>query len=472
MQTHKAVWLAALGFICWTLLSFSAAFCAEARQAAKIEFISFEAARPILAAFSDSIPAELKPASSLSAAKWSAWVQKADRQVRDRLNGGDEDTLTNLLRFGVSFTHEYRIDDDYLARFGSSSLVNSFAETRAKDLVRILAAPKTWPANSAQGFGRMRNFLLKKGFSFQTPEQRKRIIRYLLENLGRMRDDMFRYRAPTSEAANSQRFAQRGISLDTNLWPDFLLDQHFQRMLQNGLLRPGSVRKIGIVGPGLDFANKEKGNDFYPPQTIQPFAVLDSLIRLGLATADAELYTFDISSNVNFHIIGAKENALAGNAYTLQLPWNVGARHSEEYRKNFIAYWQHLGDQIGESVSPIPVPEAVSETQTRAVRIPPAVVNRLTPVDVNIVYQREALSPQQGFDLIIGTNIFIYYGAFEKSLARANVAAILKPGGFLLSNDEFPDTPTSGLEKSLETTLLVARNPDRADTMYCYQKQK
>ena len=57
-------------------------------------------------------------------------------------------------------------------------------------------------------------------------------------------------------------------------------------MVEKGLLRPGSVQKIAIVGPGLDFANKEKGNDFYPPQTIQPFAMLDSLTRLGVARSD------------------------------------------------------------------------------------------------------------------------------------------------------------------------------------------
>jgi hypothetical protein len=49
---------------------------------------------------------------------------------------------------------------------------------------------------------------------------------------------------------------------------------------------------------------------------------------------------------------------------------------------------------------------------------------------------------------------------------------MLKPGGFLLSNDKFPDTVPSGLTNALDTTLLVARDPDRTDTMYCYRKEK
>jgi hypothetical protein len=459
------------------LFSTAAALSAFSQDTPKKEFISYEAAKPVVAAFADSLPADLKPANSLDAAKWSAWVRKADREVRDRLNKGEEDTLTNLLRFGVTFTKEYRIDDDYLARYGSSSLVDSFAEHRANDLIRVLSKPDTWTPNSSEGMERMQAFLAKKGFSLKTPDERKGVKKFLLDNLAHMRDDVQRYRAPVNEATRAQLFKDRGISLDTNLWPDFLLDQHFRRMVEKGLLKPGSVTKIAIVGPGLDFANKEKGNDFYPPQTIQPFAVLDSLIRLGIAKADAvELYTLDISSEVNYHVAGARKNAIAGHAYTIQLPWNTAARHTPEYRKNFVEYWQRLGDQIGEPVAPIQAPDSVpgaaTDMQTRAVKIRPGIVRRVQPLDMNIVYQREPLAAQQGFDLVIGTNIFIYYDAFEQSLARANVATMLKPGGFLLSNDKFPENVSSGLASALDTTLLIARDPDRTDTMHCYRKEK
>jgi hypothetical protein len=436
------------------------------------EFISFEAAKPSLAAYSDTLPLELKPADALDAGKWTAWVQKADRGVRDRLNQGEEDTLTNLLRFGVTFTNEFRIDDEYLMRYGKSSLVDSFADHRANDLIRTLAAPGSWTTNSSEGLSRMRDFLQKKGFAFKTPADRAKLKKYLLDNLARMRDDVLRYRSPADENTRAQLFKDRGISLDTNLWPDFLLDRHFRRMKENGLLKPGSVVKIAIVGPGLDFANKEKGNDFYPPQTIQPFAVVDSLLRLGVAQADTvQVYTFDISSEVNFHVSHARKNALAGRAYTIQLPWNTAARQTDEYRNGFVEYWDRLGDQIGQAVSPIQVPSAAAETQTRAVRIRADVVKHLTPVDMNIVYQRAPLPSPQEFDLIIGTNIFVYYDAFEQSLARANIAAMLKPGGYLLSNDKFPDAVPSELTHAVDTTLVVARDPERTDTMYCYRKQ-
>jgi hypothetical protein len=97
-------------------------------------------------------------------------------------------------------------------------------------------------------------------------------------------------------------------------------------------------------------------------------------------------------------------------------------------------------------------------------------VKRITPLDVNIVFQRLEVPPQQAFDLIIGTSIFTYYDGFEQSLARANVAAMLRPGGFLLSNDKLPDTVPSGLENVLGTKIEMSHDPQILDYIFCYQR--
>jgi len=288
-----------------------------------------------------------------------------------------------------------------------------------------------------------------------------------------MRDDFLKYRAQNKDEHRFQLFQDRGISLDTNLWPDYQLDVHFRNMVEKGLLKPGSVHRVAIVGPGLDFANKEAGSDFYPPQTTQPSAVLDSLLRLGLADPSRiELYTLDISQDVNLHIAHARKNAALGHPYVVQLAWNTARPMSEEYRKNFSDYWQQLGSKIGTSIAPIPVPSSADAIRSRAVKIPPGVVHQLTPIDMNIVYQRLALPPEQAFDLVIGTNIFIYYGEFEQSLARANVAAMLRSGGFLLSNDKLPDTVPSGLTDVLDTPVVSSVQPLVRDVVFCYQRGK
>ena len=147
---------------------------------------------------------------------------------------------------------------------------------------------------------------------------------------------------------------------------------------------------------------------------------------------------------MNLHIEAARKNAALGRPYTIQLPWYANGRWTNEFRTSFIEYWQALGSKIGDPVAAIPVPEAAVGFQTRALKVRPAVVNRVNPVDMNIVFQRLPLPPAERFDLIIGTNIFLYYGAFEQSLARANVSAMLKPGGYLLSNDKLQDTVPSG----------------------------
>jgi len=81
-----------------------------------------------------------------------------------------------------------------------------------------------------------------------------------------------------------------------------------------------------------------------------------------------------------------------------------------------------------------------------------------------------ALPPAERFDLIIGTNIFLYYDGFEQSLARANVAAMLKPGGYLLSNDKLQDTVTSGLEQVMVTEIPMTVPPVITDHIYCYRR--
>jgi SAM-dependent methyltransferase len=105
------------------------------------------------------------------------------------------------------------------------------------------------------------------------------------------------------------------------------------------------------------------------------------------------------------------------------------------------AYWQSLGDQVGRAVDPVRPPEAFSAPETRAIRIRPEVVRALKPMDLDIVLEHLDLAPQDQFDLIVGTNIFIYYDEFHQQLALENAGAMLKPGGLLLTNDRLPEVP-------------------------------
>ncbi len=426
------------------------------------EFMPLDSARPVLQKFGSADAGH--PGPSVSSQEWLAWLQKSDAQVRQRLDVGEEDSLTNLLRFGVTYTTEYRIDDEYLVRYGQSSLVNAFAENRANDLVRALASP-----SKNQGFVEMRAFVEKKGFALNSVASRNKLKAYLLANLARMQKDLLQARQE-AKSNRDQMFQNRGISLDSNLWPDYALDLSLQQMLKQGLLTPGSVRRVAIVGPGLDFVNKQEGVDYYPPQTTQPFAVLDSLLRLGLAKPEiVQIYSLDISPRVNLHINNVLNNATQGRPYVVQLPWYSDGRWTDDFRAKFTQYWQNLGSQVGQPVAAIAVPAASPGFSTRAIEIRPAMVSRISPVDINIVFQRLPLAPEERFDIVIGTNIFLYYGGFEQSLARANIASMLKPGGVLLSSDKLADTVPAGLEQVSVTDIPMTTPPVMTDYIYCYR---
>lgn len=428
------------------------------------EFMPLDSALPAIDKLRATDGHGLTP--TINSHDWLAWLQRSDARVRERLDAGEEDSLTNLLRFGVTYTKEYRIDDEYLVLYGQSSLVNSFAENRTNDLIKALAA-----SNRNQGFQEMRAFVESKGFSVNSPAGQKKLKAYLLANLARMQKDFLQAQSESKSNPNKS-FQHRGISLDSNLWPDYDLDLALQTLLKAKMLQAGQVERVAIVGPGLDFVNKQEGVDYYSPQTTQPFAVLDSLLRLRLAKpSNIDVYTLDISPRVNLHIETARKKAARGQDYTIQLPWYAEGRWTDEFRRSFTQYWRALGSQIGAPVGAIPVPSQSPGFETRAIKIRASIVGRVKPIDTNIVYQQLPLPPNKRFDLMIGTNIFIYYGKFEQSLARANIAATLKPGGFLLSNQQLEDAVPSGLEQVMVIDVPMTGSPVITDHIYCYRRK-
>ncbi len=453
---HKKRSQALALFFVW--IGFCCALPAQAPQ-----YVPFSAAQPILKSYLNSLPAELKPNGQPTAAAWDAWVRRNDQEIRTRLERGEEDTLTNLLRLGVTYTKQERISYGYLERYGKDKYIDSLADKRADDLIRALAAP-----HANEGMTDFRKFLEKHGFNLNTPAGRQKVKAYMLANLARMRDEVIRTEAElySKKGADlSQQFKNRGISTDSNLYPDYTLELHLRHMMQQGLLKPGSIRRVAIVGPGLDFVNKNSGSDFYPPQSTQPFAVIDTLARLQLADpAAVELVTFDISSRVNKHLARARAEAAAGKWYDMQLLASPSDQWNKDYASGFNDYWQHLGSEIGKPAPRIPVPDAAADIWNRAVSVRPAVVERVTPEDMNVVFQTIPLAPDKRFDLVIGTNIFVYYDSFEQSLARANLATMIRPGGYLITNEALAGNAPTGLADSLQTNIAVSSG----DTEHAY----
>jgi len=96
------------------------------------------------------------------------------------------------------------------------------------------------------------------------------------------------------------------------------------------------------------------------------------------------------------------------------------------------------------------------------VKVRPAIVLRVRPRSLDVVYERLALPAGEKFDLIIGTNIFVYYGAFEQTLAELNLAAMLRDGGVVLTNDSLPTNGEAAAlhEIGFSTTVYSERKND------------
>ena len=444
----------------------------------KASYIPYEAARPILEALGEVAPAELKTVDQAGMpSAWSKWAVRRDTEIRARLIQGDEDSLINFLLFGTSYTRKPRITLKALAESrqkANSTEAASFLEIvkgRADDFVQGVAAPGS---NERLLFAR--RFFEAKGYDVKTVAARNRLKQYMLDSLNRVLGENASYAkilesarmlGNSSEefAERSKLFRDRGLSSDTSLMPNFAIERSLASMKSKQLLSPASVRRVAIIGPGLDFTDKQDGYDFYPQQTIQPFALIDSLIRHGLArTNDLRVFTLDLSTRVNDHLSRARARAAQGMSYVVQLPCD------SQWKPEFVDYWSKFGNQIGSVTTPVVVPSALGEIKVRAVKIRPAVVSMISPTDLNIVLQRLDLPAGEQFDLVVATNILVYYDVFEQSLALSNIEKMLKPGGFLLSNNALLELPGTLMHSVDYETVVYSDQANDGDHIVWYQR--
>lgn len=430
--------------------------------------ITVEQASDVLSALRGNLPAGLRGRAAAELKRlWPQWVEQHDRDVRARLARGDEDSLVNFWLYGTSFTTQ----PPAVGRASPlpAAALDDLARRRLEDLLdRVISAGDN---ERLQFAGRV---LAAHTADPRTPDGRERARRLLFDLRQRMvREFVDAERTLAAARAggggvlagtNATIFRDRGLSSDTSVLSDFSVHVALEQMARQGTLTPGSVRRAAVVGPGLDFTNKADGHDDYPLQTLQPFSLVDALRRTGLAAADLRLTTFDINTRVNDHLRRAPGRAAGPAGYVVMLP---PAGH-ETWTGQLRAYWHQWGSRIGDEVSAVSSPSGAGALQARAVRIQPAVVLAITPRDLNVVVDRVAMPEGERFDLIIATNVLVYYDVFEQALAASNVAAMLRPGGVFLTNTAvLPQPPL----KASASYLRVDHSQERYDDIFWYQRQ-
>ena len=429
----------------------------------------------------DFVPAEFRGLMPAQAeARWPDWVTKRDAAIRARVEGGDEDSIIHLLLFGTTFTKAPRASERDLAALATAPADGIRAlRVRIDDFAAAAGSPG---ANERLQFARQ--LVERKGIFMSaagepidpsTDAGRAALRRYLDQRTQAVGGSV-RSAAVLDPAADLAAkltvFRERGLSADTSIFVDLALERALDGMKTGGALRPGSVRRVAIVGPGLDFTDKLEGYDFYPEQTLQPFAGIDTLLRLDLADPEQlQVTAFDLSPRVLRHLEAARMRARAGAPYPVVLPRNA----ERPWTPELVEYWQQFGNWIGERGTKVPqAPAAAGRVDVRGIAIRPSVVLSVTPVDLNIVTERIELAESDQFDLVIGTNILLYYDVFEQMMASANIARMLRPGGFLLTNNrifELPGSPLSGAGYADVTYMSLTGIGDTGDRVIWYQKQ-
>ena len=445
--------------------------------------IPFADGMPILDVLQPQLwPAELrgKTAAALESF-WPDWVRREDAAIRERVRAGDEDSIINFLLFGTSFTKQPRATETQLAGIvirqretgATTFLPSPLLKGRIEDFIAGLDA-----ASGNERLQFARDVIARLGMHVSTDAGRMRLRRYLEDRAALVGSAVHASTLSDPNASLVDQitiFRDRGLSSDSAIPIEFGIEQALAAIRTAGAFGPASVRRVAIIGPGLDFTDKQEGYDFYPPQTIQPFAVLDSLRRIGLAApSGVQMTTFDLSPRVLAHIAAARRRAAEGHAYSLVLPRQLDRAWSPE----LTAYWQRFGDRIGQPASlPAPAPPpGAGRVNVRGVLVQPSVALSIEPRDLNFVLQRvEPLATGEQFDLIIATNILLYYDVFEQSLALTNIAKMLRPGGLFLTNDGLLELPAAPLRSAGERDVTYMTLPDssvKGDHLTWYQTRR
>src|SRR5207249_7510674 len=138
---------------------------------------------------------------------------------------------------------------------------------RVNDLIEAMGGLRN---NERVRFARVT--MEREGADFSTEAGRSKARALLYENMKRVLEEQAEFHKsldkarkhldPTEEfALRSTLYKQRGLSLDTSLAPNYALEVALAEMSKKSLLK-GGIKRIAIVGPGLDFTDKQEGLDF------------------------------------------------------------------------------------------------------------------------------------------------------------------------------------------------------------------
>jgi hypothetical protein len=254
-----------------------------------------------------------------------------------------------------------------------------------------------------------------------------RVMRFVYEK------EFVAQRSTRAAEAVAELYRTRGLSTDTEVEAGYAV--YLGLGIVKSLDQNRHIRRVLIVGPGLDLAPRTALLEVGPPESYQPWAVIDALLSLGLSRLDdLEVVAADINPRVVEHLHGA-----GAAPPTLRLLNGIQESETVTLSPEFRDYFVHLGAAIGQvdaGADPKAGGAGVSGGRLqKTVAVGPAAARALRAETLDVVTER---FEGPAFDLVIATNILPYFDDAELMLAMSNVAAMLAPGGVFLHNEARP----------------------------------
>jgi hypothetical protein len=267
---------------------------------------------------------------------------------------------------------------------------------------------------------------------------------------------------PGSQVAALYR--KRGLSTDTAVEAGYLV--YLGLGVVKSLDPSRRIRRVLIVGPGLDLAPRTALHEEGPPQSHQPWAVIDALVSLGLARLD-DLTV--VGADINPRVVNHLRRA-AAHPPLLTLTSEVGETPGVALTADYRDYFRKLGQAIGTEGRTV-----ATDRLSKTIQLSSPAGRALEAETVDIVTQRLIGEP---FDLVIATNIFPYFDDVQLTMALTNVAGMLRPGGVFLHNESRPlvgaitDALGLAFEQSRHATIAAVKGaPPLGDSAWIHRKR-
>jgi hypothetical protein len=379
-------------------------------------------------------------ARNVTAAGFPSYVKRLRETHARRVREGDLDHLVFYLLQSTRFTRLPVIEPALSAK----ALVASLDEREREVFLRTAQAPRAHvPAavasrieallgamSSPRGDARLGYFrtLVTETFPDSTSRQGALIDEYLRVMRFVYEKEFVAQGSPGTGNAVTELYRTRGLSTDTAVEAGYVV--YLGLGVLKSLAPDRRIRRVLIVGPGMDLAPRTSLLEVGPPESYQPWAVIDALVSLGLSVAgDLTLVAADINPRVVDHLAQSRTRPP-----TLTLVTEIAESGTVSLSNEYRDYFTHLGRVLGE-VREAALPAGAAGHLQKTIRVQPSVTRALRAERLDIVTDRLADS---GFDLIIATNILPYFDDSELMLAMANVATMLGPGGVFLHNEARP----------------------------------